>query len=92
MDVRALGRGRRLDPADLALEAERPHGLQGGSGEESPGEELHQVAPARLPAIYQVPGGTAVFAYHDRAELADRQLKKVAADFSLTLDELKDLL
>ena len=36
--------------------------------------------------------GTAVFAYHDRAELADRQLRKVAADFGLTLEELTDLL
>ncbi len=42
--------------------------------------------------IFKVPGGTASFAYHDRAELADRQLEKVAADFGLSLDELKDLL
>jgi predicted RNA binding protein YcfA (HicA-like mRNA interferase family) len=43
-------------------------------------------------AIFQGRSGTAIFAYHDRAELADRQLRKVAADFGLTLDELKDLL
>lgn len=42
--------------------------------------------------IFRVAGGTATFAYHDRAELADRQLRKVAADFGLSLDELKDLL
>jgi hypothetical protein len=42
--------------------------------------------------IFKVPGGTASLAYHDRAELADRQLEKVAADFGLSLDELKDLL
>ena len=44
-------------------------------------------------AIFRVPGRTpATFAYHDRAELADRQLRKVASDFGLTLDELKGLL
>jgi predicted RNA binding protein YcfA (HicA-like mRNA interferase family) len=43
-------------------------------------------------AIFRVGSGTATFAYHDRAELADRQLRKVASDFGLTLDELKDLL
>jgi predicted RNA binding protein YcfA (HicA-like mRNA interferase family) len=37
-------------------------------------------------------GGTATFAYHDRVELADRQLRQVAADFGLTLEQLKDLL
>jgi predicted RNA binding protein YcfA (HicA-like mRNA interferase family) len=44
-------------------------------------------------AVYRVaPGVNVTFAYHDRAELADRQLRKVAADFGLTLEELKDLL
>ena len=43
-------------------------------------------------AVFMGRNGTAVFAYHDRAELADRQLRKVAADFGLSLDELKDLL
>jgi predicted RNA binding protein YcfA (HicA-like mRNA interferase family) len=41
--------------------------------------------------IFQVGSGTVTFGYHDRVELADRQLRKVAADFGLTLDELKDL-
>jgi hypothetical protein len=43
-------------------------------------------------AKFEVGDGRATFAYHDRAELADRQLRKVAADFGLTLDELKNLL
>jgi predicted RNA binding protein YcfA (HicA-like mRNA interferase family) len=43
-------------------------------------------------AIYRVGSGTVVFAYHDRDELADRQLRRIAADFGLTLEELKDLL
>jgi predicted RNA binding protein YcfA (HicA-like mRNA interferase family) len=43
-------------------------------------------------ATFRVGNGIATFAYHDRAELADRQLRKVASDFGLTLDELKDLL
>lgn len=43
-------------------------------------------------ATFRTSDGTATFAYHDRAELADRQLRKVAADFGMTLDELKDLL
>ena len=42
--------------------------------------------------IFQVGSGTSTFAYHDRGELADRELRKVATDFGLTLDELKDLL
>ena len=42
--------------------------------------------------IFQVGSSTVTFAYHDRDELADRQLRKVAADFGLTLEELKDLL
>jgi predicted RNA binding protein YcfA (HicA-like mRNA interferase family) len=31
--------------------------------------------------IFQVGSGTVTFGYHDRVELADRQLRKVAADF-----------
>lgn len=43
-------------------------------------------------AVFRVEDGTATFAYHDRVELADRQLRQVAKDFGLTLDELKELL
>lgn len=42
--------------------------------------------------VFRVDDGTATFAYHDRVELGDRQLRQVAKDFGLTLDELKDLL
>ncbi len=42
--------------------------------------------------IFRVGDGTATFAYHDRIELADRQLRQVASDFGLTLEELKALL
>ncbi len=42
--------------------------------------------------VFRVNGGTATFAYHDRVELADRQLRQVAEDFGLTLEELKELL
>ena len=41
---------------------------------------------------FEVGGSTVTFAYHDRVELGDRQLRKVAKEFGLTLDELKDLL
>ncbi len=41
---------------------------------------------------FRVGDGSATFAYHDRVELADRQLKQIAADFGLTLKELKNLL
>ncbi len=44
------------------------------------------------PAIFRVGDGTATIAYHDRIELADRQLRQVAADFALSLEELKQLL
>jgi len=43
-------------------------------------------------ATFRVGGGTATFAYHDRVELADRQLRQIAADFGLSLKELKHLL
>jgi predicted RNA binding protein YcfA (HicA-like mRNA interferase family) len=41
---------------------------------------------------FRVGKKTATFAYHDRAELADRQLRQIASDFDLTVEELKDLL
>ena len=42
--------------------------------------------------MFRVGDSTVTFAYHDRVELADRQLRQVAGDFGLTLEELKELL
>ena len=56
------------------------------------GKRFEKLRQRGSQAIYRVGSGTATFAYHDRAELADRQLRQVAADFGLTLEELKDLL
>jgi predicted RNA binding protein YcfA (HicA-like mRNA interferase family) len=53
---------------------------------------FHKLRQRGSHGIFQGRAGTAIFAYHDRAELADRELRKVAADFGLTLEELKKLL
>jgi predicted RNA binding protein YcfA (HicA-like mRNA interferase family) len=37
-------------------------------------------------------GRRVTFAYHDSVELSDSELRDVAEDFGLTLDELKELL
>jgi predicted RNA binding protein YcfA (HicA-like mRNA interferase family) len=42
--------------------------------------------------VFRVGDGTVTFAYHDRVELADRQLRQIAADFGLSLEDLKKLL
>lgn len=41
---------------------------------------------------FRVGEKTVTFAYHDRVELADRQLRRVAAAFDISLEELKALL
>lgn len=41
---------------------------------------------------FRVGKKTVTFAYHDRAELGERQLKQIARDFGLSLEELKGLL
>jgi len=42
--------------------------------------------------VFSVSDGTVTFAYHDRVELADRQLRQIARDFGISLEELKKLL
>jgi hypothetical protein len=42
--------------------------------------------------MFLVGNKTRTFAYHDNAELADRQLRQIAKDFGTTLEELKALL
>jgi len=37
-------------------------------------------------------GRMVTFAYHDRVELADSEVRDVAEDFGITLDELRGLL
>lgn len=54
--------------------------------------EFHKVRQRGSHITLMGRNGPATFAYHDRVELSDRQLSKVAGDFGLTLDELKSLL
>lgn len=43
-------------------------------------------------SVFRVGDKSATFAYHDRVDLGERQLRQIAADFGLTLEELKVLL
>lgn len=42
--------------------------------------------------MFQVGNKTRTLAYHDGVDLADRQLRQIARDFGITLEELKALL
>lgn len=43
-------------------------------------------------SAFRVGRKTVTFAYHDKVELADRQLRQIGKDFGLSLEELKALL
>ncbi|MPZ13998.1 MAG: addiction module toxin, HicA family [Chloroflexi bacterium] len=42
--------------------------------------------------MFDVHGRLVPFAYHDRRDLGEGQLRRIAKDFELTVEELKELL
>jgi predicted RNA binding protein YcfA (HicA-like mRNA interferase family) len=93
-DIRvSAGSGDIAQRAGRSPSAYSPAVAKGAQVRRALGKRFEKLRQHGSHAVYRVgPGVTATFAYHDRAELADRQLRQVAADFGLTLEELKKLL